>query len=400
MFHAKIERFISICDILIVCQIVVIQSKFNLKSVDFLKTFQDPLTRKLCKLRTNELIEYNGYRAEEHNVITEDGYNLTIFRCNSKNRSPDKDKVVVLHHGLLASSDDYCMNVPSQSLAYILADAGYDVFLSNSRGNSYSRSHITLTPNDKRFWNFSWYVIAIYDYPAVFDYVIKETKQTKVNVVAFSMGTTSMMTLLSDRPEYNDYVRAASLMAPVGYIKYAGAFYQTLESFHKFLVRFSNTELLPKGILTELFATFCGASFQPLCEKLSYIIFGPSQGQVNHTMMANFFCHLPSGTSLNQILHYGSEIRHNYFGEYMRGSTVPPDFNLSQIRAPISLHYSPNDILGDPKDVAKLIPKLNNCLARVQFVNQTKFNHYDFIWGIQAAELVYSNIMSFFNEHQ
>jgi hypothetical protein len=56
-------------------------------------------------------------------------------------------------------------NFPDQSLAFILADAGFDVWLGNWRGNTYSMQNIHYNPSDAAFWDWTWDEMAKYDLP-------------------------------------------------------------------------------------------------------------------------------------------------------------------------------------------------------------------------------------------
>jgi hypothetical protein len=63
-----------------------------------------------------------------------------------------------------------------KSIAFLLADLGYDCWMNNSRGNRYSRQHVFLDPDNEddkeRFWDYSFEEMAKYDQPALFNYVL------------------------------------------------------------------------------------------------------------------------------------------------------------------------------------------------------------------------------------
>lgn len=105
------------------------------------------------------MTEY-GYPYEVHtDVQTKDGYLLTLFRIPygiKTNNSNVKNKIpVLLIHGLLLGAEDWVVLGPKKGLGFILADAGYDVWMGNVRGTMHSRKHVKLNPNwNGKFWDF------------------------------------------------------------------------------------------------------------------------------------------------------------------------------------------------------------------------------------------------------
>jgi len=97
-----------------------------------------------------------------------------------------------MQHGLFSSAFCWVSNKAEITPAFIAARAGYDVWLGNSRGNTYSRKHKHRDPDVDvlEFWNYTWYDMGEYDIPAVIDYIQYGTGGQKVAYIGHSQGTT------------------------------------------------------------------------------------------------------------------------------------------------------------------------------------------------------------------
>ncbi|KAJ1524595.1 hypothetical protein ONE63_011081 [Megalurothrips usitatus] len=137
---------------------------------------------------TRTLIESFGYAVENHTVTTEDCYQLSLFRIPKPGGRP-----VLFMHGIWESSADWPVPGPGRALPFLLANAGYDVWLGNARGNTESRRSCKYNPDkDPEFWDFSMHEIGTIDLPASIDYILMHTNQSDLHYVGFSQVTLTM----------------------------------------------------------------------------------------------------------------------------------------------------------------------------------------------------------------
>ena len=65
------------------------------------------------------------------------------------------------------------------------------------------------------------------------DKVIETTGQEKIFYIGHSMGTTSLMVMANDRPEYQEKIHLAHMLAPIAYVDH-------MTSPLKYLAPFAN----------------------------------------------------------------------------------------------------------------------------------------------------------------
>ena len=98
--------------------------------------------------------------------------------------------------------------------------AGYDVWMPNVRGNKYSKNHVTYDscPTCKEYWSFGLEEPATIDYPASIDYILNVTQQKDLYFIGYSMGTSHYFMLLSEKPQYNEKIKAGIMIGPAIYL--------------------------------------------------------------------------------------------------------------------------------------------------------------------------------------
>ncbi|KAL7291979.1 hypothetical protein TKK_0014266 [Trichogramma kaykai] len=379
-----------------------------------IKNFSEMMDHPDVFLDTAQLICKHGYLAESHQVETADGYLLTVHRIpgHDSEISFNGKPVVLLQHGLLGSSADWVMLGPNQSLAYYLSRAGYDVWMGNSRGNTYSKAHVNVTASDSAFWEFSWHEMGLYDLPATVDHILNVTGRSRLDYVAHSQGSTIFLVMMSERPEYNAKVRRAALMAPVANTTHTkspiiGVFTKISTPLYYVIRFFGVNDFLPtNALLTKIGREACEARtpYQVVCSNILFMIVGYDVSLFNKTTIPILLGHSPAGSSIKQLFHFAQVHTSKKFRQFDFGSrkmnvifynsTEPPEYKMEHVKIPTAIYYAHNDLVADSRDVETLAQVLPN-LRVLDKVPDEHFNHISFLYAMSAPGLIYKPVIDF-----
>ncbi|CAJ1791225.1 unnamed protein product [Sphenostylis stenocarpa] len=358
----------------------------------------------------------HGYKCQEHEVTTDDGYILSLQRIpegrGKGNDSRSRKQPVIIQHGVLVDGMTWLLNPPEQDLPLILADNGFDVWIANTRGTRFSRRHISLDPSSPAFWNWSWDELVSYDLPAIFNYVFSQTG-LKINYVGHSLGTLIALASFSEGKLVNQ-LKSAVLLSPIAYLSHMNTALGVIaaKSFvGEVTTLFGLAEFNPKGLPVDVFLKSLCAYPGIDCYDLLTALTGKNCC-LNSSTVDLFLMNEPQSTSTKNMVHLAQTVRHGVLTKfnYVRpdynimhyGEIFPPIYNLSNIPhdLPLFISYGGRDALSDVRDVENLLDNLkfhNEDKRSVQFIKE--YAHADYIMGFNAKDLVYNAIVSFFN-HQ
>ncbi|CAI2353962.1 unnamed protein product [Caenorhabditis sp. 36 PRJEB53466] len=357
----------------------------------------------------SEWISYYEYPVEKHQVTTDDGYTIEMQRIPVGRDARTIDgcqvrPVVMFMHGLFSSADQFVLNLPSQSAAFVFADAGFDVWLANIRGTRYGRNHTVLKPSDKRFWNFSLYEHAHYDLRQQIEYILEETKQESLFYVGHSQGTTVMFLRLAEAdPQWQKKVRGFFALGP------SGGFFKPFFPFDLLenkqiqeliqVVLDGRIGILPITVpsqLVSLVGELCSSkTIEPICTLILDIGGGwELLGQFNSSRISIYLDHFPSVTSTLNLLSWVQVFKYHQLGRLDLGSKRnleaygqpnAPLFNYSNIVADTYLYMGKDDKIADEQDARDVIVK-NYGSGLKDVIALDHFTHFDFAIGLRATD--------------
>ncbi|CAM4582684.1 lysosomal acid lipase/cholesteryl ester hydrolase isoform X2 [Lepidochelys kempii] len=360
-------------------------------------------------MNISEIVTYRGYPSEEHEVVTEDGYILSINRIPHGKKSHGRKKgpkpAVFLQHGFLADGSNWITNLDNNSLGFMLADAGYDVWMGNSRGNTWSRKHKHYTEKQEEFWVFSFDEMAKYDLPATINFIVNKTGQEKIYYIGHSQGTTIAFIAFSTMPELAKKIKMFFALAPVATIKFSTSPLTKLGVLPELLLKdmFGKKQFLPQSSLLKWLATHVCTHrlLDDLCGNFFFLICGFDEKNLNMSRVDVYSTHCPAGTSVQNMIHWTQAVKSGELKAYDWGSkaanlahynqSTPPFYKVKDMTVPTVLWTGGHDWLADWKDVGMLLTQVTNLVYHKHI---PEWEHLDFIWGLDAPHRMYKEIIN------
>ncbi|XP_023318335.1 lipase 3-like [Trichogramma pretiosum] len=302
----------------------------------------------------NEVIGNNSvnYSIETHSIETDDGYIVTMHRIINKVSITKKKGIpVLLQHSYLSSSMDWLISGPKRALGFLLADAGYDVWLGNFRGNKYSPGHIYYNHSNSEYWNFSFHEMGMFDIPSMIDYILFKSSYNKLYYIGHGQAVSAFLVMASMKPAYNNKVARMFALAPIAFCDdMFSPVFRGIASLEKrdknsLYEAIGRDEFHFSNELLYYFANYiCNSteSYQngPLCFNIMSLLNGFKEENIDQETL-NLILRYTSlgGASAKQIEHQAQLYNSGIFQQFNNG----PHYNLTKVTVPVTIFFSDND---------------------------------------------------------
>ncbi|XP_058043758.1 lipase member M-like [Ahaetulla prasina] len=356
-------------------------------------------------MNISEVLQYHGYPNEEHEILTNDGYFLTINRILGRKASEEtaSKPVVLLMPGILTDCGIWLTNLPNGSLGFILADAGFDVWLANNRGSRWCKRHQNFSHREEEFWNFSFHEMAMEDLPAIIYFILAKTRQKQLFYVGYSQGSTIGFIAFSAMPALAEKIKIFFAFGPIYLVNHIKPWYKMIIDMNPVIIKATLGRkeicLLPNHITRKLTTKFCYMDlWRKTCANILLSGGEISENNVNMSRLDVIVSHLFGCTSAKTLLHWKQMYDTGEFKEFDYGSKnmekynqmTPPFYDIRSMNIPTFMWSGEKDKISTLKDTELFLPLLSNLIS---YKIIPHWMHYDYLFGLDARQKLYDELV-------
>ncbi|XP_036241596.1 putative lysosomal acid lipase/cholesteryl ester hydrolase [Molothrus aeneus] len=362
-------------------------------------------------MNISQKILFHGYPSEEYEVMTEDGYFLSLNRIphgKGGARLSGPRTPVLIMHGFCLDGGDWVDNFPENSLAFILADAGHDVWIGNNRGSSWSRRHRSLSVASEEFWDFSFHEMAVYDLPAMVGFILMQTEQQQLFYVGHAQGSSLGFIAFSSLPHLAKKIKLFFALAPVYTFRHVRGPVLKLAFLPDRLLKdlFGTRELVLVPRKDKLLlADKCSKPGEAeVCASSIFVVGGFDGNNLNMSRLDVYLSHFPDYTSVKNLLHWGQTAKTAEFKQFDYGlrniekynQLKPPSYKIEAMRVPVALWSGGHDFVTPRQETQRLLSHLTHVVHHEHFPD---WNHFDHHWGLNAPQRMYQRMVAMMEEN-
>ncbi|KAM6443648.1 putative lysosomal acid lipase/cholesteryl ester hydrolase [Liasis olivaceus] len=359
-----------------------------------------------------EIIEYWGYPSEEYEVLTVDGYYLQLNRIPYGKHCPGNAgprPIVLLVHGLMMEGRCWIANLPSNSLGFFLADAGYDVWLINTRGTTWSRRHQEFSIDQQEFWEFSFHEMAIYDIPATINFILYKTEQDWLYVIGHSQGAALGFIAFSILPYLSFRVKLFIGLLPAynleGVRGMLGVIARIPKGLRRLIWGTKEFSLFSERQKTVLTYACSYPVIDQLCLQNLFLAGGWNKKNINVSRADVYAAIFPDYTSTKTLDHWSQVIHSVEFKYFDYGyknidiynMTTPPFYIIEDVSVPVAVWSAGKDIAATRSNVESLVPRITHL---VFYKDIPDWAHVDPLFGLDAPQRLYPDVLELMQKYK
>ena len=126
----------------------------------------------------------------------------TIWSLTSKDEFNRKGKLIIVQLGLLDTTFTWLI-LEDKSIAKLICDEGYKVYLPNMRGNQFSKSHYDYDSSlNSKYWHYSFDELAQYDLISIVNLIKKRDGVEKIDYMGHNQGTLIFFLAYMNNPDF------------------------------------------------------------------------------------------------------------------------------------------------------------------------------------------------------